>query len=154
MSAEGQKLPKEAFLGMSALPPLATELRTSREVRFVPQAEMHPSALFNNGGRAYNQPGGHLNSQLFGRLEIDDKFKPHWLRVRYVARIGSAEYLDDLRYLPANVCLDVRSIGHQSACFRKITVRVNGGKPHLPGQLNQQGPVSYTHLTLPTILRV
>jgi len=51
---------------------------------------MHPSALFNHGSRARNQPGGYLNSQLFGGLEIDDKVKPHGLRIRYVARIGSS----------------------------------------------------------------
>jgi hypothetical protein len=36
----GQLLPKWAFLAVSAFPPIATELRTSLEVRFVPQAEM------------------------------------------------------------------------------------------------------------------
>jgi hypothetical protein len=55
-----------------------------------------PSALLNNGGRARNQPVGHLNSRLLGGLEIDNKFKPLGLRVRYVARIGTAEYFDDL----------------------------------------------------------
>src|SRR5258706_7365406 len=113
----------------SALSPRADIAQRSRHVRFVPKAEMHPSALFNNSGRARNQPGGHLNSQLFGRLEIDNKFKPLCLRVRYVARIGSSEYFDDLRCLPANDRLEVGAIGHQSACFRKLSVRVNGWKP-------------------------
>jgi len=54
------------------------------------QAEMPPIALFNNRSRARNQLGGYLNSQLFGRLEIDDKVEPHCLRVRYVARIGAS----------------------------------------------------------------
>src|SRR5258708_37985326 len=124
---------------MSALLRIADSSRTSCEVRKVPRAEMHPSALFNNSGRARNQPVGHLNSQLFGRLEIDNKFKPLCLRVRYVARIGSSEYFDDLRCLPANDRLEVGAIGHQSACFRKLSVRVNGGKPSLLDQLNQQG---------------
>ena len=54
-----------------------------------PQAEIHAGTLFNHGSRARNQPVGDLNSQLLGRFEIDDKFKPICLRVRYVARIGS-----------------------------------------------------------------
>ena len=99
---------------------------------------MHPSALFNDGSRAPDQLRWHLNSQLFGRLKIDNKFKPLCLRVRYVARTGSPEYFDDLRYLPAKERLEVGGIGHQSACFRKITVRVNSRKPLLLDQLNQQ----------------
>ena len=100
------------MLEFSALPLKADVTQRGRHVRFVPQAEMHPSALFNNGGRARNQPVGHLNSQLFGRLEIDNKFKPLCLRVRYVARIGSSEYFDDLRCHPANDRLEVGAIGH------------------------------------------
>ena len=96
-------------------------------------------ALFNNGGRACNQNVGHLNSQLLGRLEIDNKFKPHGLRVRYVARIGPSEYFGDLRCHPVRDILEVGAIGHQSACFRKMSVRVNGGKPHVLDHLNQQG---------------
>ena len=38
MSHMGQSLPKWAVRAMSGLPPLATELRTSPEVRFVPEA--------------------------------------------------------------------------------------------------------------------
>ena len=54
------------------------------------QAEMRPNALFNDGDGAYNQFGGYLNPQVFGRLEIDNKFKPLRLRVGYVARISSS----------------------------------------------------------------
>src|SRR6476660_9348726 len=97
----------------------------------------YTSALFNHGSRARNQRGGYLNSQLFGRLEIDNKFKPLCLRVWDVARIGSPQYFGYLRCLPNHVILEVGGIGHQSACFREITVRVNGGKPKLLDQLNQ-----------------
>jgi len=57
--------------------------------QYLPQAEMHPGALFYDGCRAPNQFGGQLDPEFFGRLEIDDKVKPHGLGVRYVARIGS-----------------------------------------------------------------
>jgi hypothetical protein len=42
-SPKGQSLPNRAFRAMSAFPPIATELGTSLEVRFVPKAEVTPS---------------------------------------------------------------------------------------------------------------
>ena len=40
MSEVGQSLPYRAFRAMSGLLPAATELRTSRVVRFVPKSEV------------------------------------------------------------------------------------------------------------------
>src|SRR4051812_16653570 len=60
MSVEGQSRPKWAVHAMSGLPPLATELRTSREVRKVPKAEV--TSLFTSSPQltiwpSFGQPG-------------------------------------------------------------------------------------------------
>jgi hypothetical protein len=50
MSESGQSLPKRAVRAMSGLPPIATKLRTSLEVRFVPEPDF--ADMFNLGQRA------------------------------------------------------------------------------------------------------
>src|SRR4051812_48479067 len=56
LAALGQSLPKWAVRAMSVLPPIATELRTSLEVRLVPTAEV--ADLFNYFVGAREQRGG------------------------------------------------------------------------------------------------
>jgi hypothetical protein len=45
ISEKGQSLPKWADRAMSGLPPLATELRTSLEVRFVARTDIAPYSI-------------------------------------------------------------------------------------------------------------
>ena len=66
--------------------PIVTELLRCHEMTRCAILGLNRLRLLDDGGRACNQPGGYLNSQILSRLEIDNKFKSIRWRVRYVAR--------------------------------------------------------------------
>jgi hypothetical protein len=56
--SQGHSRPKQAIHGVSALPPLATELRTTPEVRFVPSADISTCNAWETEGQTRsNTPG-------------------------------------------------------------------------------------------------
>jgi hypothetical protein len=74
MSAPGQTRKSALVTAMSAFPPIATKLRTSRHVRFVPKAEV---AVFIRSPRRPEQGASAvLWCQLRGRSQIDRERQP------------------------------------------------------------------------------
>ena len=73
MSAFGQKRTCAAQKVMSALPPKADMYSATRDVRFVPIAEISPllDHLVGNGEHTRR----YCEAELFGRSKIDNQFK-------------------------------------------------------------------------------
>ena len=76
MSHLGHSRPKWAVRAMSGSPPIATELRTSLEVRFVPRAEVGDllGDLFDYLVGQQLERVRHGEAEGGGGLEINDQF--------------------------------------------------------------------------------
>jgi hypothetical protein len=70
-AASGQTRKSALVTAKSAFPPIATKLRTSREVRFVPGTDMKSSLQYIVGDS--QERGRNFDAQRFGGFQIDDE---------------------------------------------------------------------------------
>ena len=78
-----------AVRAMSGLPPIATKLRTSREVRFVPIPEV--AALFDHLVSALLEQRRHVQTERLRSFEIDGQHEINWGLDGKVARLLALE---------------------------------------------------------------
>jgi hypothetical protein len=72
---------------MSGLPPIATELRTSLVVRFVPNSEVGLS--LDHFVNSSEETGRHGNAERFGGPKVDDELEFRWLHYGHIGRLFS-----------------------------------------------------------------
>ena len=135
----GQSLQKRDVHPTSALPPKATELRTSGHVRKVPTAEV--TALFNQPVGTGEKRRWQFKAKRLCRLQVNHQFEANLLNIRHVARIGTFQNLRDLHSHRANRRFHIKAIGHQPSGLHIIRYFMYRGKADLSDQLNQQKPM-------------
>jgi hypothetical protein len=113
---------------MSVLPLIATELRTSLEVRFVPIATNAPQqivSLFDHLVGARGQRWWHSETNRFSRLEINDQTVFVWCLHREVGRLLTFENAVDVTGRLPMLIDEIGPIGNETAVGDGGTIPVD-----------------------------
>src|SRR5258707_11847715 len=115
-SGSGQSRQNWAARAMSGLPPLATELRTSRDVSNVPNSEV--AILFDHLVSLGKQGLWHGETERLCSVQIDDQFELGRQLHRQVGRRCPAQDPVNIGCGASKEVFGIRRIGYERAALR------------------------------------
>ena len=80
-------------------------------------------------------------ADLFRGFQIDHKFKLRCLLHRQIGRFGAFQDLVDVNSRAPIQVIEVRPVGHETALFDKLLLKVNSRQPVFAGKLDD--PLSF-----------
>src|SRR5215475_11037252 len=140
MSALGHKQTCALQTGMSALPPKADMCSALAHVCFGPKADI--VTLFDHLVGTGEQRRRHCEAECLRGRQIHDQIKSGRLLDWEIGRLRPAQYLVDNVSGAPEGGWEVRSVGHQTACFHILSIVVHRWQSGSERQSMDANPMS------------